>query len=252
MKKITLVLICLMMLTALNIFSDVITIAADEWMPYNGVPKSDKPGYGIELAEMIFKEAGHTVKYEVIPWNRAVQTTRNGQYTAVIGAFKEDAPDFIYPDVEFGYSINEFFVKVDSKWQYSGLNSLDNKKIGLIKDYSYGDELDEYFSKNSKNVDFVFGSNPLEMNIKKLVSGRIDVFVEDRNVAAQKIAEINLTEKVKSAGSPSQGNKIYIAFSPKNPKSKEYAEILTKGIKKMEENGELKKLLTKYKLKYWK
>jgi len=46
-------------------------------------------------------------------------------------------------------------------------------------------------------------------------------------------------------------SKLYIAFSPKNPKSKEYAKLITDGIEQMRLSGELSQILAKYKLTDW-
>jgi polar amino acid transport system substrate-binding protein len=42
-----------------------------------------------------------------------------------------------------------------------------------------------------------------------------------------------------------------MAFSPKNPKSKEYAKLLSAGIEQMRLSGELSKILAKYQLTDW-
>ena len=41
-----------------------VVLVADEWCPYNCAPNSDKPGYVVEIAELVFAEAGHTVIYK--------------------------------------------------------------------------------------------------------------------------------------------------------------------------------------------
>lgn len=251
MKRLLVVLMTTMLFSSI-VMADTITIVADEWAPYNADPNSSEPGYGIEIAQLIFKEVGHTVAYKVIPWNRAIKETREGTFTAIIGAFKEDAPDFIFPEEEFGISVSDFFGKTGSTWKYKGLESLLNVKIGLIKDYAYGEELDKFFKKHPENVDYTFGNSPLDQNIQKLLGGRIDIILEDVNVFKQKAKEMGVIEQIVSVGRPNEGDKIFIAFSPKNAKSKEYAEILSKGIKKLHTSGELDKILSKYGLKYWK
>ena len=45
-------------LFAQSAVSDVISIRADEWFPFNGTPGSETPGYIIEIADGIFTEAG--------------------------------------------------------------------------------------------------------------------------------------------------------------------------------------------------
>jgi polar amino acid transport system substrate-binding protein len=192
------------------------------------------------------------VKYKVVPWKRAIVEARKGNYNAIIGAFKEDAPDFVFPEEEFGMSRFAFFVKKGTKYKYSELKSLLKMKIGLIKGYSYGEKEDKFFKENQKIIQYAHGSDPLSQNIKKLLHGRITVVGEDPNVFLEKAAGMGVADQIINVGDTGTANKIYIAFSPKNPKSKEYAKILTEGIRKLKKSGELKKILTKYGLEYWK
>lgn len=256
LRKMSFLLIFLIsiLIHATSAMADEITIVADEWAPYNGKPNSTEPGYGIEIAEHVFEAAGHTVIYKVIPWNRAIMESREGCYNAIIGAVKEEVPDFIFPEEEFGVSENAFFAKRGSTWEYESLESLLTVKIGLIKDYSYGPELDTFFkeNKNIVNVQYAYGEDPLLININKLLHERFDIFVEDPNVLLQKTMKMGVSDQIVKVGSIKGGDNVYIAFSPKIEKSKEYAEILTKGIRKLKDSGELEKILAKYGLTYWK
>lgn len=240
------------LLLSTSVWAETISIVADEWYPYNGAPNSSYPGYGIEIASRIFRAAGFKVTYSIVPWKRAIADTRKGKYTAILGAFKEDAPDFYFPKEEFGQCQNCFFVKKENSWRYTGLNSLLLQRIGLIQDYSYGKELDDFFKRNPKITDFAFGGDPLALNIKKLLTGRFQVLVEDQNVFSAKAKALGVSEKIIKAGKARKIENVYIAFSPKNPKSKEYAAIYTEGIRKLKKSGELDKILARYGLSYWK
>ncbi|SLM31960.1 ABC transporter, periplasmic domain [Desulfamplus magnetovallimortis] len=236
------------------IFAETITIVADRWCPYNCKPDSDRPGYGIEAAKIIFERAGHTVDYSVVPWARALKHTSDGKYNAVIGAFIEDAPDFIFPENEIGVSQISFFVKKGNPWKYTGIESLESIKAGIILDYSYGENLDKYFSsvkQNQSKVDITAGDNALISNIKKLDAGRIDAAIEDTNVFYHTAKQINMLDKVSIAGN-SHKEKLYIAFSPALSNSKQYADLLSEGINQLRDSGELKTILDKYGLIDWK
>ncbi|MBF0239723.1 MAG: transporter substrate-binding domain-containing protein [SAR324 cluster bacterium] len=77
--------------------SKTISIGADVWHPYNGVAKSSELGFMIDIAVEVFKEKGYTVDYKNLPWNRAKDECRKGNIDAVVGAFIDDVPDFIFP-----------------------------------------------------------------------------------------------------------------------------------------------------------
>ena len=233
---------------------DVITLRADEWCPYNCDPHSDAPGFIVEMAQVIFKKAGHSVDYDIMPWARAIQDTRKGKFNGIIGAGKEDAPDFIFPETEQAQMVNVFYVRKNDSWKYDGVGSLEGKVLGVIKDYTYIDDIDTYISeheKNSKKVQVASGESALDSNVKKLLAGRIDILIEDSNVMGLYIKK-NLKENQLQTAGNLPPDMLFIAFSPANPKSPSYAEIISKGIVELRQSGELNMILDKYGLKDWK
>ncbi|MBF0200218.1 MAG: transporter substrate-binding domain-containing protein [Desulfamplus sp.] len=233
---------------------DHIIIAADNWCPINCEPGTSMPGYMVETARKIYEKEGHTVEYIVRPWARAIHECRTGKINGIIGAFKGDAPDFIFPENELGLISQAFFVKTASTWSYNGIKSLEGVKLGAIIDYDYGEELTQYIEKNkdSRMVDLIGGSDPLMMNINKLMGDRIDVIIEVPPVLWYKASEMGVKDQLRVAGRMDEPESAYIAFSPDNHSSQKYADILSHGIENLRRSGELKKILEKYGLEDWK
>lgn len=231
-----------------------ITLVADEWCPYNCEPGSAKPGYMIEVAQKAFAEAGHTIDYRNMPWSRAVAESRAGKFDGIVGAAPGDAEDFVFPSNSLGSSSAVFWVNKGEAWKYAGMASLDAISLGTIRDYSYGDDLDAYVEKNEKDakrVQIASGDNALDMNFKKLAAKRIGTLVEDRNVAEYFIADSGQAGKFAAAGEVAEPDPLYIAFSPASKDGKAYAKILSDGVQKLRESGELGKILSKYGLSDW-
>lgn len=236
--------------------ADQITLAADVWCPYNCEPDSANPGYMIEVARQVFRQAGHTVAYRNAEWEKAIEDTRKGRYTAIVGGSKSDAPDFVYPTKSLGVSQNIFFARKGTAWKYTGIESLKKVRLGVAEGYSYNDEIDRYVtaSRGKSCVWKATGDTPLQECIDRLMKGEIDTFIEDPSVYGNYCGSKGLVKvlgAVQTAGQTGQAEKIYIAFSPANPKSKEYAALLSAGIEKMRKTGELKKILARYYVKDW-
>lgn len=99
------------------------------------------------------------------------------------------------------------------------------------------------------------GEEPLQANLAKLLEGELGAVVDDRSVLKYTIARMKLQGKVTFAVSTSEATKtsrLYVAFSPKNPKAGEYARIISDGVAAMRASGALAKLLAKYGLTDWK
>ena len=248
LRQWTKLLFVILVIPFMHAQADNIVIAGDSWCPFNCEPKAANPGYMVEVAQSILTKAGHTVVYQVMPWERAVQDCRTGKITGVLGAYLDDAPDFVFPKTEQGLIGDGIFILKENPWTYTGISSLSGISLGAIKGYAYGsDELNNYIKTGGKGVQLVFGDKALELNIKKLLEGgRIDAIIETPAVFWYKVNSMNVKDRFKSAGEVSKSKKIYIALSPVNPKSKEYAQLLSDGMDAMRKSGELNTILKKY------
>ena len=234
--------------------AETISLRADTWCPYNCDPKAPNPGYMIEIAKAALEPSGNKIDYETLNWARSIAESREGKYTGIVGAAKTDAEDFVYPSTPLGVSTNCFFVKKDSPWVFKDIKSLAGITIGVIKDYTYTGTIDKYIidnAKDSKKVDIVSGDNPLELNLKKLQAGRIGAFIEDSSVVSSYMFTKKMADTVKTAGCV-KDTEIYVAFSPKDPKAKEHAKLVSDKLLSMRKDGSLKTLLSKYGISDWK
>jgi polar amino acid transport system substrate-binding protein len=242
-----------------------ISIVADVWCPFNCDPNTDRQGYMIDIAKIVFAKHNIDIEYKVMPWARALSETESGKYNAVVGASKSDAPKFIFPQNELGRQVLMLYVKEGNDWQIDNNLTTDQAlkdiKLGVIIDYSYGKNLDDYIEANKNNkalIELSSGDNALELNIKKLNIGRIDALLEAESVLDYFILEAkDKNYKLKKAGEfknnlEKDWNNLFIAFSPKNPNSARYAKILSDGVEDLRKSGELEKILAKYGLKDWK
>jgi polar amino acid transport system substrate-binding protein len=228
-----------------------VSIRADSWFPMNGEPGGDSQGYMIDMATEIFTAAGHTVDYKQMPWERAVKSVREGLFDCVVGAYPEDAPDFVFPSTSWGMDSTGYYVTNESTWQFSGFDSLLTQKVGVIGGYAYGEEFDALVKSRPDVFKNSSGKDALSKNFKKLVNNRIDVVVESVAVADAKLKELGLNSKLKIAGTNPEKAPIYIACSPAKSTSKMYIELIDKGTKTLRKSGKLKAILDKYGLQDW-
>ena len=242
------ILLSALLLAPLQAQADTVTLVADNWCPYNCGATDANPGILIEVAKYSLTKAGHTVEYSNVPWARAIEDSRAGKYTGIVGAYKDDAPDFVFPEKGIMPSSNDFFVKSGSTWKFSGITSLDTVSLGAIKDYSYGEAVDTYITANESNpakVQVAGGDDALTKNIEKLLAGRVDVLIEDAAVMNYELKTASKTGQVVQAGTFG-GDDVHVAFSPANPKAAEFAKAISDGLKELEANGELAKIKAKY------
>jgi len=253
LKVIAMKLIIGFLLTSamLPVHAETVTIRADSWFPMNGEPNGNLQGYMIDMATEIFTAAGHTVDYKKMPWERAVKSVREGLFDCVVGAYPEDAPDFVFPSVSWGLDSTGYYVTNESTWQFNGFASLLDQKVGVISGYAYGDEFDALVKSRTDVFKSSSGKDALGKNFKKLMHNRIDIVVESVAVANAKLKELGLHSKLKIAGTNPEKAPIYIACSPTKVTSKMYIELIEKGTEVLRESGKLKTILDKYGLQDW-
>lgn len=226
-----------------------ITFAADSWCPVNCAPGSERPGYMVEIVEAILEPKGYDVRYVNVNWARALLYVRSGRFDAILGALKGDAPDFVFPAEPQGATEIGLFVPKSSSWQYTSEASLKDKRIGLVRDYAYGEELERHIRLQAHPT-YTGGEHPLKINMLQLKVGRIDMIVEDVGVFRHTARELGLDKEFRLAKTFSREH-IYAAFSPGKPASTLLAQMLSAGMRELRANGSLQLIMEKYALEDW-
>lgn len=254
-RSLTMSVICLLLFCPAITWSETITLVADEWPPFNATPGASEEGFLVDVARAVFTENGIQVSYKLIPWRRAVELTRIGTYNGLIGASKTDAPDFIFPSEELARNVIAFYVRKDSSWLFNQQGDVENVSLGVIAGYDYRQWLLDYIEvhKNEpRKIQVMTGQQPLQRNILKLLSNRIDAIVDNEAVIINIARRMGVIDKIKPAGYGSEIAYIYIAFSPQHVDSQRYARLMSEGIAQLRINGQLAKILSKYGLEDWK
>jgi polar amino acid transport system substrate-binding protein len=229
---------------------ETITIASDMWCPYNCDPKSDNPGFLIEIAKSIFEKQNIAIEYRLMSWSDSLEALENGEIHAIVGASKTDDRDFVYPENYQALEVVNCYIKKDMDWYYAGINSISGKKLGLILNYKYPYEIstyiDEVFPIHPENFLFSTGENAVAANINNLKNSATEIYLENSNVMDAYLAK-NPDVELKEAGSVNSApTEIYIAFSPKIKKSHIYAALLSDGMAELRNSGKLSELYKKY------
>lgn len=230
--------------------ADPLRLRADAWCPYNCVPGSDKPGYMVEIAQKLFADGG--LDYQLLPWSRAVEEARGGRIDAVAGATADDAAGLVFGKLSAGATITVIVTRRGDGWRYAGPASLSGRKLAAVRDYSYGADLDAYIKAHETDgglLELASGEDVTDQNLKKLLAGRVDAVVEDRNVAEFALVAQGM-EGLVEMQNVGEVTPLFIAFAPGGPGT-ERAARLDAGIAALRASGELSRILARYGLTDW-
>lgn len=232
--------------------AEPVSMRADHWCPYNCAPEDGKPGYMVEVIRNILARENIELDYGLLDWTEALDAVRTGKVMGAVGANRRETPDFIFPKEPLGLSGTVLVQRRGGNWKYDGTASLAAIKIGAVKSYSYDAAIDGHIATHAKagKVVLLSGDNVSGQLVTKLLSGEIDAFVEDANVADYLVLSGGY-ESVVDIIPIGEKTEVSIALAPKNPRSQEIADLLDKGIAEMRANGQLGKILKRYGMRDW-
>lgn len=233
--------------------AETIVMKADRWCPFNcdsTASVKSVNGFMVDVAKIIFERKGHNVVYQVDTWSNSIKSVREGKATALLATTKADAPDFIYPEKSMGSNKECFYVKINDPWEFIDFRSLKKRKIGTVEAYAYSGELTAFLLENPDSIIKATGADPLEINLANMRLNKIDTVVENPFVFNYYTEKKKTRDLYADAGCTT-GDDLYIGFSPRNPRSKEFAKILSEGILELRKDGTLDKIINKYSLKEW-
>lgn len=231
----------------------VLVAVADEWCPYTCAEDAPQPGYLVDLVRAVFEPLGYRVEYRVMPWPRALRETQLGRASLAMGATPSNARDLVLPDLPAGRDESTFAVRRDSTWRYTGIHDLETITLGVTADYTYFPEVDDWVERHRDNpdrIDVATGDAPLTTSLRKLESGRIDAFVENRNVLLHAAARHPTRLGIRMEGRI-PGDDIVIGFSPFSARDAALAGVFDERLRQLRANGELAAILAQYGLEDW-
>lgn len=150
-----------------------------EFPPYYGEGLPEK-GFICEIVTTAFNMLGYEVYIEVVPWKRAYEKTKSGEYDGIITLLyrKDREKWFLYSD-PFPPIQSSFYKRKGfhnpSACTYEALKDF---KIGIVRGYANAPELDAILDK----LDYEEVPND-HNNLLRLYRGRVDYIYIDVNVA---------------------------------------------------------------------
>jgi polar amino acid transport system substrate-binding protein len=231
-----------------------LVVASDTWCPYI-CDDQQSPGYIVEIVRDIFHQNNISLKFESLPLARALQFVASNQTDIVLGLTEEQIIEHKLgkSQLSVGRPTLDYFVINGNPWRYTSNTELikhlgDDKKIGIIKGYSYGEFFNNLIASRPHSFYVSHGNTPLDTNLNLLNAGRIDILIDNKYTvlfSAQPERRQNLVH----AGTEGETGDIYVGFAPLL--STDYINMLDQGIIEYRKSGKLKVLLDKYNITDW-
>jgi len=207
-----------------------VTIALGEWPPFIG---EKLPGFGTisRIVNSSFEAQGYQVSVGFFPWKRSFELTRMGDWdaTAVWISNPERERVFVYSDAVM-VAQQVLFYRKDNPFDWKTLDDLEKYIIGGSTGYYHGEIIDQ----GEKAGVFTLERIPDEAaNFKKLLMGRVDLVVANKDVGyylmnqmfdAEQLSEITHHRK------PLETSSYHLIIGKKNPRSQELVNAFNVGL----------------------
>ncbi|WP_051227949.1 substrate-binding periplasmic protein [Oceanospirillum beijerinckii] len=204
-------------------------------------------GLGADIAKVIGQKLGHQIEIEIYPFSRALRMIETGRADGFIGPYKSEEREkfMIFTQSHFYQDPMAFYVREESDFEWDGhLSSLQGKKIGLTRGWSFGSEFDQYKPKLN-----IFEVENIDASFRMLLFDRIELFASHPRAANRVIDKLNIREQVKMILPPIIVNKGYFGFSRKRDLGS-FIEQFDSELNRMIINGDIQRMNQAYDLYY--
>ena len=216
-----------------------IRITNGEWEPYLS-ESSFEYGLASHIVSEAFRLEGIAIKWGFFPWKRSYELARQGLWdaSAVWWPTPEARKDFWISDPVVETSFVYFHLK-NKVFDWESVDDLQGLNIGITLGYDYGKEFMSAMTQGRISVD---ANAQDELNYRKLLLGRIDVFPNDPMVG---YAQIKNTFSPDNAARFTHHPKVFerstlsLIISKEAEKGQYYLEKFNAGLEKLKQSGRL-------------
>lgn len=219
-----------------------IRITSGEWEPYLS-EYSLEYGLASHIVSEAFRLEGISIEWGFFPWKRSYELARLGLWdaSAVWWPTAESRKDFWISEPVVETSFVYFHLK-NKPFDWEKVEDLQGLTIGITLGYDYGTAFMRAMQQGQIIVD---ANSQDELNYKKLLLGRIDVFPNDLLVGSAQIK--NTFPPEIAAGfthhpKEFERSTLSLILSKKTENGRFYLEKFNSGLEQLKQSGKLKQM----------
>ncbi|PKG82403.1 hypothetical protein CXF85_13005 [Colwellia sp. 75C3] len=226
--------------------ADMIHLSTFEYPPEHSryLPHQGVVSHIIELA---FAQSNIKVKWHYYPMSRAFMMAKSGRVDATASyGYSKERIDGMYMSNSIISSATYFYHLKTTEFNWRDIKDLAGLKVGVTNKLNYGDIFNKAIKENVFIIDNAQHDN---LNFKKLLAGRIDVFPMTSGIAEYLLMTNfpkGTLEKVTYNKNPIRVYDSFIFFPKSLPKSSSLLASFNQGLKKLHKSGQYQQILSNY------
>ncbi|MBF0099987.1 MAG: transporter substrate-binding domain-containing protein [Desulfobacterales bacterium] len=228
-------------------YGHTIHVVTEDYPPYNFKENDSIVGVSTEVVRAVLKEAGFEVNILLYPWPRAYNMALENENTIIYSISRTSERETLFKWIGVVAPADNYLFALKKRTDIT-IQTLDEAKkymIGTVRD----DVADLYLiGKGFEVIKHIERASNYELNMKKLIGGRIDLwfaaelvgnFFLKKNgyVPEETVRKVYMLDEISGEG-------LYMAFSKKT--SDHTVEICKKALEKIKQNGTYSLILKKH------
>jgi polar amino acid transport system substrate-binding protein len=207
-----------------------------------------RKGIDIDLLSELFQRIGQPYSIQCLSRKRAVEKIKGGEAAGVFPGFKtpERESFALFLDDPLQLSQYSLFVKQGSEFPFATLDDLAGKRIGIERGHNVS--LDFHAAASAGKYQVEEASAP-EQNLKKLLAGRIDAYINNCNVVRHMAKQLGMLERIAILPNPvTQGKPSYFMISKAAtiPDKPQLIQRLNQALHEMWQDGTVERITRRY------
>ncbi len=220
-----------------------IKISTSEWPPYIS-KKLPNHGYISQVIEEAFAQVNIDVEFVFLPWARAYEDAKVGNYSATSYWYKDQkhARYFYFSEPLSKEKVVFFRLKSEKPLTWQSLSDFDDLTFGLTRSYTYTKALWQYAENNPERMSIVTSD---EQSFKMLLLERVDLVPAQEIVGWHYLNSLFAKEQVNRVEVMQPPLNIFtghLLFPKTNQNSMELVKQFNKGLEILAKNGRLEEL----------
>ncbi len=213
-------------------------LVADVWPPFT----SEQPGQriAVDLVQTALRNASISNNVKIVPWEEVLSGIQADKYDAIVGAWQTpDRERYLLFSRSYLQNRITLIGRKDNQLDFSELRQLKGKKVGIVADYAYGDDI-----ANNKDIIKIPGKTVAD-NIKKMLNAEVDFILAD-TLVARAIKEhlpADVTNKLKIYTKEVATQDLYFAIRKNYPDATALLDKFNDAVELMIADGTYNKIL---------
>jgi polar amino acid transport system substrate-binding protein len=245
--------VCLAVLVSAPAAAQQCTLRAG-YDPYGVYSYNDAQGQAagidVDVIQAFASELSCQVTFVEMPWTRVLLALKAGELDMTSSAsMTPERQDFAHFSIPYRQADVAIYVRrgESDRFALAGLRDIPKTslRLGVVTGYYYGEDF-EVLMEDEKFAAMVDPAADYDVNIRKLLHGRIDGFiVDDAGVMVSAVRSLGVEDQVERHPLSLPGDDLHFMFSRKSVDALRVQGI-NQAIKRMQDDGRLEEILKKH------